>query len=357
MCVGLLVLDGCNADSQGAADTGPPPVLVQVLKIEAGSLPQTLEAMGTLAAPERTTISAEIDEQIVDIEIPEGTRVEQSQVLVQLDDSRAQAALKSARARFENAQARMKRLESLRASSVSSEQAYDDALEGFEMGRAELDSAENQLAKTKIRAPFSGVLGLTRVTPGQYVKSGDPIVEITRVNPLDLVFGLPQERARELAVGQRVIGSVGTCGERFEGAITAVEPSVDPVTRTVSVKARVPNEAGALWTGMAASLRVVVAELPNAIRVPQEAVVREGGRYLVYVVDAQGRAAQKPVQLGTFFVDGVHVTSGLAAGDTVVVTGHQKLRPGALTRSEPYQPVRNPTLDLGWIGPADGCAG
>jgi membrane fusion protein (multidrug efflux system) len=181
------------------------------------------------------------------------------------------------------------------------------------------------------------------------------VVEITQVHPLELRFSLPQRFRSELALGQTVIGMVGRCGPRFEGKVQAIDPRVDPATRTVRLHATVPNPDGSLHPGMAARVRLVVGEVTEALVVPQEAIVRQGTKHIVYTVDEQGAASSHQVSLGEFFVDGVHVTSGIQEGARVVVAGQQKLRPGSATQALPHQPTRNPNLDLGRFGPLSDC--
>jgi RND family efflux transporter MFP subunit len=356
-CAVLLVALAACGNNSGAQPNGPPPVAVQITTAEAAPLPRTLDSVGSLESSEQTVVAAEQAAQVVSIEIPEGKLVQKGHVLVQLDAGQAAAARKVARARLENAKTKRARLEALRASNVSSDQALEDAQAAFREAEGEVEEAEIRVSKLTIRAPFAGIVGLRRVQPGQYVKVGDPVVELTRVDPLQLVFSVPQRHAVDLAVGQAVLATAGRCGEHFEGKVTAIEPMVDAATRTVKLKAEVPNPKGLLRPGMAASVRLVVEQIPDAIRIPQEAVIRQGARYFVYVIDAEQHARQRPIELGTFFVDSVQVRSGIAAGDHVVVAGHQKLQPGSAVQSAPYEPLRNPTLELGGFGPVDECEG
>lgn len=351
---GALVL-ACGPESPGDAPDGGPPVTVQVMTPVASDLPRTLDAVGSLQSPETTTVASEVAGTTVAIDIPEGRYVKAGHPLVRLDDAVPRAALSVARARLTNAKARLGRLRSLRASSVSSQQALDDAVAEFDAAQGEVDEAETLLAKTEIRAPFGGILGLRQVNLGQYLNPGGPIVEITQIDPLELEFNVPQRHAAELALDQLALGTVGTCGERFEARVEAIDPRIDAATRTVRVQADVPNAEGRLRPGMAVRVRLVIGAIPAAVVVPQEAIVRQGSKYLVYVVDAEGRARQREVVLGSFFVDGVHVRSGVRAGDRVVTAGHQKLQPGALTTTQPYVPTQNPNLELGWFGPVSDC--
>jgi membrane fusion protein (multidrug efflux system) len=346
---------GCGGEAHREGDGGPPPVAVQVVTAAASELPRTLSAVGSLQSPETTTVASEIAGTTVAIDIPEGRSVEKGHLLARLDDAEARAALSVARARLTNATARLTRLRSLRASSVSSEQALDDAVAEFDAAKGEVDEAETRLRKTDIRAPFAGILGLRQVNQGQYLDPGDPVVEITQVDPLELEFGIPQRHAGELELGQLVLGTVGPCGQRFQASVDAIDPRVDPATRAVRLQAAVPNPDGKLLAGMAVRVRLVVGAIPGAVVIPQEAIIRQGTKHLVYVVDGEGRAHQREARLGSFFVDGVHVRAGVDPGDTVVVAGHQKLRPGAPTSAQPYQPVENPNLELGWFGPGGDC--
>jgi len=326
-----------------------------VVTATASELPRTLAAVGSLKSPDTTTVASEFPGTLVAIEIPEGRYVEAGHLLARLDDAEVRAVLSVARARLTNAKARLARLRSLRASSVSSQQALEDAVAECDAAQGEVDEAETRLRKSEIRAPFAGILGLRQVNQGQYIGPGDPVVEITRIDPLELEFGLPQRYAGELEVGQPVLGTVGECGQRFEARVNAIDPRVDRATRAVRLQAAVPNPGGKLLPGMDVRVRLVVGAISDAVVIPQEAIIRQGTKHLVYVVDAEGKARQREVTLGTFFVDGVHVATGVAPGDTVVVGGHQKLGPGAPTAPQPYQAVENPNLELGWFGPDGDC--
>lgn len=353
----VVLLWGCGPESGPGTAAGPPPVVVQVLTAAAQELPRTLPAVGSLQSPQTTTVASEVAGTVVAIEIPEGRYVKADHLLARLDDAQAQAALKVARARLTNASARLARLRSLRASSVSSEQALDDALAEFDTARGQVDEAETRLDKTRIRAPFGGILGLRQVNQGQYLDPGDPIVEITQVDPLELEFAIPQRWAGELAVDQVVLGTVGPCGQRFEARVDAIDPRVDPATRAVRLQATVPNPDARLLPGMGVRVRLVTGSIPDAVVIPRQAVIRQGSKHRVYVVDGDGKARQRDIRVGTFFVDAVHVPAGVDPGDEVVVAGHQKLRPGAPTSAQPYQPTKNPNLDLGWFGPDGDCGG
>ena len=353
-CLALLALAACEREGPGMG-SGPPPLPVQVVTANAQAIPRTIDAVGSLESPEPTQVAAEVSGTVVSIDIAEGRRVAAGHVLVRIDDAELRARAAETRARYRQAQERLRRTRSLREQGVASHEALDDALAERDAAEAALEEADTRLRKASIRAPFDGVLGLREVSLGQFLDEGDPVVRLTQIDPLDLVFSVPQRHANEVALGQRALGVIGRCAERLEAEVTAIEPRLDPVTRMLRMKARVPNPDGALAPGMAVGLRLVVEEIPDAVVLPQEAIVRQGTKHVVYVVDGESRAHLREVTLGQFFSDGVHVTRGVAPGDVVIAAGYQKLRPGAPVQPQPWKDTHNPLLELGWFGPAGDC--
>ena len=161
------------------------------------------------------------------------------------------------------------------------------------------------------------------------------MVRITQVHPLHLVFSLPQHSVPDLKTGQRIRGVAGQCTSRFTATVSVIDPFLNPNTRSVTVQAVVPNEERTLLPGMAAALRLEVASLSDAISIPLEAIIRQGTKRLVYTLQEENRVASRQVRLGQFALQQVEVLSGLKPGDTLIVAGHQKLRPGARVRPSP----------------------
>ena len=340
-------------ESPAAVPEGPPPAVVQVVTAEMRTLPRTLSAVGGLESSTTAAVAAEIAGTVVALDVPEGKPVETGRVLARLDDSAARAALSVAEARRQNARDRLARQEPLHAQGVASDQALDDARAEVRASEGAFQEARTLLDKHTIRTPYAGLIGLKQVNVGQYVAAGQPIVELTLAQGLELHFSLPQQDLPRVAVGQVVHGVLGRCEARFEGRVSAVDPRVDASTRMFNVQALVGGEDGALHPGMAVRVRLLVEEEPDAILLPQEAIVRQGTRYMVYALDGQNQAEPRAVTLGEFFVDGVHVESGIAAGEKVVVSGQQKLQPGSKVDARPWEPTRNPNVELGRYGPAD----
>jgi membrane fusion protein (multidrug efflux system) len=346
-----LVPAGCEKTPAGGVQTREmPPVVVQTITLRAEPIPQLLSAVGTLESPKDTVLATEVAGTVVHLDIPEGQEVEAGYVLARIDDRQARANLVIAEARHHNARETHTRLKALHKTGIVSRQELDDATAEIEAAQGQLDDARTALRKTEVRAPFAGLVGLRQANLGAYLAAGSAIVRLTQTRPLDLRFSLPEVDAHKVAAGQKVYGIGGNCSQRFTGGVTAVDPFFDPATRTVRVQARVANDDGGLRPGMSAAVRVEIGVTPEAIAVPQEAVVRHGTKRIIYTIDRDGHATANDVVLGELFADRVRVTSGLRPGDVVIAAGHQKLRPGAAVETEPYRPIENPNLDLGTAG-------
>jgi membrane fusion protein (multidrug efflux system) len=292
-------------------------------------------------------VAADVAGLIVYLDAPEGKVVSQGHVLARLDQQVSQAALQVAEAREKNAQAELARVKPLFDDGVVPRSTYDDAVADVEVAAGQLAEARTRLGKNEVRAPFAGVLSLKSAQMGQYVSSGDAIVQLTKVQPLELVFNVPESEATKVRPGQTVEGRVGRCGEAFKGRVEALDPTVDPATRTLDVQGIVQNEDGVLRPGMSARVRVVVGSAGDAILVPRPALVNQGTRYLLYLVDAAGTVSEREVAPGQFLLDTVEIKRGLEGGEQVIVAGHQKVRPGAQVQTMPWEPVDNPLLSLG----------
>jgi membrane fusion protein (multidrug efflux system) len=350
----LVLLVGCGRDAQSGGSAGAaagppkmPPLPVEVATAERGEMPITITAVGSFQSPETTTVAADVAGLLVYLDAPEGKVVAKGHLLARLDPQVSQAALQVAEAREKNANAELARVKPLFEDGVVPRSTYDDAVAEVEVAAGQLAEARTRLGKNEVRAPFTGVLSLKSAQMGQYVSSGDSIVQITKVQPLELIFSVPESDAGKVRPGQTIEGRVGRCGEPFTGRIQALDPMVDAATRTLDVQGVVANEKGVLRPGMSARVRIVVGSLGDAILVPRPALVHQGTRYLLYLVDAAGTVSEREVAPGQFLLDSVEIKKGLEGGEQVIVAGHQKVRPGAQVQSKPWEPVDNPLLSLG----------
>ena len=337
-----------------ARPAGPPPVVALVATAERKVLQSEVSTVGSLRSPETTTVSADVSGIIVELNAPEGRYIRRGHVVARLDDAEDRAALQVAEARHRNAQIALDRVKPLVADGVVPEQNLDDA--EAEMATAEglLEEARTRLGKTTIRAPFGGLVGIQTAQVGQYVSSGEAIIQLTQLDPLELVFGVPEEQASFVSVGQTVQARVGRCGIEFEGRVEALDPQIDQQARTLAVQARVANGERRLIPGMSARVRLAIGEAREAVVVPREALVAQGNNYLVWVAKEDGSVEPRPVRPGRFYPDVAEVLDGLAEGEVVVAAGHQKLRPGARIVPQPWRRTNNPNLGRG-TDSADDC--
>jgi membrane fusion protein, multidrug efflux system len=360
---GVLLLGACGGGGETAEPGGPPgsdpggappPMAVLAAPAERATAAIEVEAVGSLRSPETSVIAADVSGLLVELDAPEGGQVQKGHVLARIDATESRASLQVAEARERNALATYERVEPLVADGVIPKQALDDAAAELDTARALVAEARAALGKHAVLAPFTGVLSIGTAKLGEHVSAGTAIARLTRMDPLELVFTVPEESAGRTRVGQTVTGRVGRCGERFEARVTALDPALDASTRTLAILARVPNPELRLRPGMSAQVRLAVGEQTDALQVPHEALVREGTRYVLWVIDDDGTASPRTVTVGSFFPASVEITSGLDEGEQVVVAGHQKLRPGAPVAPEPWQATENPKLELG-AAPDDDC--
>ena len=286
-----------------------------------------IRATGTLRADESVNLSAETSGRITGIFFQEGSRVRRGQLLVKINDAELRAQRDRLRTRIELAATREERQRRLLEIGGASQDEYDGVLGELNVLRSEAALLDAQIATTEIRAPFDGVIGLRYVSEGAYVSPQSQIASLQALSPMKLEFSVPERYAGRVRTGDAVLFTVAGAEGSFRGEVYAVEPRVDVDTRTLQIRASVPNPDGRLLPGAFADLELIVAEIEDALPVPSIAVISELGGKRVWVVE-NGRAAPRTVETGIRTEDAVQVTEGLAPGDTVLTSGLQTVRAG-----------------------------
>lgn len=305
------------------------PVPVSMTKAMAAPVSDTVTAAATLSAHDRVVIRPEIDGRIVDLVFREGQMIKQGAVVVRLDDAEQRAAMARSEANLTLAESRYKRSQELAGKGFISQQALDEAHANLDVVRADVLASKVALDKTVIRAPFTALAGLRSVSPGAYIRKGDDIVELVAVDQLNLDVRVPEVYLSKVRIGQQIKVTVDALpGREFSGRVYAMEPEVDLATRGTLVRARIVNAGGVLKPGMFARVSADLGNRPNAVVIPEQAVLPKGNRSFVYQV-IDNKAVLTPVKLGRRTPGKVEVVSGLKAGDTIVQDGLLKLRPGA----------------------------
>ena len=311
---------------------------VETVAVQAKPIQRRLTAVGTLRSGESVVIKPEVDGRVVEIGFEEGRAVARGQVLLRLDHAVSEAEMASAQAALDLAKANFERQSELSRRGSGTRASLDQALGEMRTAEAALALARARMGKLTLAAPFDGLVGLRNVSVGDFVESGDAVVNLEQVDPLKVDFRVAENFLAAVRAGQPIEIAVDAFGQRrFAGEVYAIDPLIDESGRSVVLRAMLPNPGGLLRPGLFARVELVLNEKADALQVPEAALVPQGTSQFVFKV-VDGKAALTKVEPGIRRDGMVEVTSGLAAGDVVVVAGQIKLRDGA-----PVQPAAAPS--------------
>ena len=315
-----------SAAAPGGKPQGPP---VKVVMVRESAVTDDVTAVGSLLAEESVVIRPEIAGRIVKIHFVEGESINAGAPLVSMDTSDLRAKLAANEADVTVNRQRFERAKNMAGQKFVSQQAVDEANSNLSRAIALKQETLAQLAKAEIRAPFKGMLGLRKVSTGAYLKAGEDIVNLEDIGSLKLDFRVPEAFLSKIAKGQDVNVRVDAFPkETFSGKIYAIEPAIDAQTRTVLLRARIPNAEAKLMPGLFARVNLILERRGTALVVPEEAIVPKGSASLVVKV-VDGKAEFVPVKIGRRRPGEVEIVEGLKVNDTVVTDGQIKLQPGA----------------------------
>lgn len=327
-----------SAPAPAAAPAGGPgkpggfAMAVEVAKVKASSFVDDVAAIGTLKSNESVVLRPETAGRVAAISFRDGAVVAKGSALVALDAAIQEAELQQAKANLALARRSYERNQELLAKKFLSQQALDTSAATLKVQEAAVQLAEAKFAKTRIKAPFRGVVGLRNVSVGDYVKEGQDLINIEDIATLRVDFKLPETYLGRLGKGQFVeVTSDALPGERFKAVLNAVDPMVDQGGRAISARARLDNAGGKLRPGMFVRIRLVFGERQAVLMLPEQAVV-PGAQPAVFRVQ-EGKATLVKVRLGVRRAAQVEILEGLAEGDVVVTAGQLKLREGVPVRA------------------------
>ena len=313
--------------AESEAGEAPRKLRVAVLEIAPEHLTERLSTTGTVRANEQVELVSEISGKVAEILFREGSPVRSGQLLLKIDDAELQAEHERAGLRVELAERRETQRRQLRDDGVISDEEYELALNQLNVLRSERRLIEAQLLKTEIRAPFGGVIGLRYVSQGSYLSPQKKIAMLQDVDSVKVDFSVPEKYAARMRQGGEIRFHIKGDERSFLGTIYAIEPSVDAETRSLQLRARSPNPDRTLLPGAFADVELVIAETDSAFTVPAIAVIPELGGKKVFVLE-DGKAQPRKVETGIRSDQRVQITSGLRAGDRVIVSAIQQLRAG-----------------------------
>lgn len=320
-----LTAEGSRAGGHGGGMDQALPV--SVYKVIPGGLTDRIVATGTVMANEQVILSAEVAGRITSINFTEGREVKKGTVLVTINDAELLAQLEKVRYNIKLAEEREQRSRSLLQKEAISQEEYDRVLTDLNTVKSEASLIQAQLEKAKIIAPFTGNIGLRQVSEGAFVTPGQRIATLTQLQPVKIEFSIPERFAQSVGKDSKVNFSIEGVNKKYQADVYAVEPSIDPETRSISVRALYPNRNLELRPGSFARIEFELNHMQNALQVPAQAVIPELGGYKVFRLKS-GKAAQTPITVGIRTTEMVQVTSGLTEGDTVITTGILQLRDG-----------------------------
>ena len=330
----------------------PPPEAVTTIQARDERWPSTQTAIGTVAAVQGVSVSADLPGTVVAIGFSSGQSVHEGDVLARLDTRQEQAQLAAAESQRELARLNFDRMQGLLNERVVSRAEFDRATADQRQTDARAGEIRATIDRKTIRAPFTGILGIRQVNLGQYLSGGDALVTLQSLNPIYVNFGVPQQSTAQMQIGRAVrITADDLAGSAFSGRITAIDSIVNESTRNVQVQATLANPNGTLRPGMFVQAEVAVGEASAVVTLPASAISYAPYGDSVFIVsdlkNDKGQSyrgvRQQFVKLGAARGDQIVIVSGVKAGDEVVTSGVFKLRNGAAVQiNNSVRPANNP---------------
>ena len=324
--VAYMALPYFMGPQRGGFGRGPVPVIVTEVAFE--NWEQNIQAIGSLKANEQVELTTSVSGKVENINFTDGQQVKKGSILLQIDAGEERADLEAAKSLLNETKRQYERSRELRKQGATSQSVLDGHRREFETAKAQVGVVQARLEDRTIRAPFSGHIGLRQVSPGSFMQGGDKIAILTDNSTVRLDFSVPETLLSFLKEGLDVQAtSRAYPQDTFSGKISALESYVDPLTRSVGVRAVLPNDDGKLNAGM---MMVVQISLPvrQTIVIPEVAIVQEGAKKFVYVVNEEAQppvAIKTDVNLGSRKEGVVEVIDGLNEGEQVIIHGVIKL--------------------------------
>ncbi|HVD97600.1 MAG TPA: efflux RND transporter periplasmic adaptor subunit [Cytophagaceae bacterium] len=299
------------------------PVTGYIVKAE--TVDNDVASSGTISANEDAELHPEVSGKIASLNFVEGGRISKGTLIVKINDADLQAQLRKLNSQLSLAQEKQDRLKKLFDINGVSQEEYDIAANDVINIKADIDNMMAQIAKTEIRAPFDGVLGLKKVSMGAYVTPSTIITTMQQLDPIKVDFSVPEKYMDKIRKGDKALFTVQGLDGTFSANIYAIDPKIDLATRTIQLRALAPNHDGKIFPGAFARVQLVLAQNKSAIMVPTESIVPilKGQKVYLY---KNGKAEERKVETGIRTPTKIEIVKGLEMGDTVVVTGVMSIK-------------------------------
>jgi membrane fusion protein (multidrug efflux system) len=300
---------------------------IEAVLIQPQVLDNKIYATGTLLANEEVVLRPEISGRIVGVFFQEGSRIAKGTLMLKIDDRELQAQHRRKELEEKQASDEESRKRSLYDIKAISQEEYDKTLNALRMIQADKEVIESQIGKTEIKAPFNGVVGLRYVSEGGFVSSNMLAATMQELDPMKVEFSVPEKYAKEIKSGIEILVRTEDSDEDHKGMIYALETKIDPNTRTIKARGKIPNAQGSMIPGAFAKVEITLDKLSDAIVIPSGAVIPELNGEKVYLC-VNGKAKSVPIRTGIRTEKNVQVVSGLTVNDTLIVTGLLQLGEG-----------------------------
>jgi membrane fusion protein, multidrug efflux system len=318
----------------GSAGNGAPvqrnmnsPVPVNAHIIKGEKLSNNVITSGSVLANEEVELKSEESGKITNIYFREGGNVKKGDLLVKINDAELQAQLEKAKFNLKLLEDREYRQRVLLEREAISQEDYDVSLNELNVVKAEMELIKAQIEKTEIRAPFDGVIGLKSVSEGSFVNTSTIIATLQNINPIKIDFSIPEKYAGLVKVGDLMNFKIVGTDETYTGKVYAIEPKIDPLTRTLKMRAVYSNPSRNILPGSFADVELVLREINDALMVPTHSIVPElkGQKVFLY---KNGQAVPQNIEIGIRTDQRVQVVNGLSENDTLITSGILQIRPG-----------------------------
>ncbi|UCF39754.1 MAG: efflux RND transporter periplasmic adaptor subunit [Gemmatimonadota bacterium] len=322
----------CSEGQAGSAGAGGgrPPTPVEVAAAITDTVVDAIYATGQIEAVQSIELRPEITGRLTEIPASEGREVARGTPLFKVDDAELRAEVARLEAERDLADQALARTRDLIQQNASSEADLEQAEANARSAAARLQLQQVRLERTVVRAPFAGAVGQRYVSLGDYVTTSTPLTTLQTVDPQRAVFRVPERYAERLAMGQEVTFRVAAVPDKsFAAEVDFIDPIVELPARTITVKARVSNRQRVLKPGMFIEVRLATEQRPNAVIVPEDAILPLSGADYVWVVSEEGTATRRQVRLGVRVPGFVEILDGVSVGEQVVVGGLERLSEGA----------------------------
>ena len=325
--------EGEKAETKGKEKKGGPSS-VEIIVVKADVLEEKIQSTGTLIPNEEVDVRSEISGRITQINFKEGDFAVQGQTLIKINDADLQAQLQKINYQKQLATVNEDRQNKLLQKEAISQSEYDISLTNLNSINADIENLKAQLAKTIIRAPFSGKTGLRYVSSGSYITPSSRITSLTSRIPIKLDFGIPAKYSSVVSKGTKIDFMVEGDEKTHYGNVYAIESKIDPNTRTMLLRAISPNPSGLLTPGAFAKVEIVLNARKNAILIPTEAVIPDLKGHKVFIVK-NNKAESIAVEIGSRSDKTVEIISGLSVGDSLVTSGILQIKNGGEVKVVP----------------------